>query len=69
MHGRKELPKNQFFLGATLGFDKTNIVNFAGPSFIFKSKKDYLYSFGIGYSNAKTVSIQGGMLFKIKLKK
>jgi len=65
----KELPKNQLFLGATLGFDKTNIVNFAGPSFIFKSKKDYLYSFGIGYSNAKTVSIQGGMLFKIKLKK
>lgn len=64
-----EPPRNQVFLGASLGFDKTNIVNFAGPSVIFKSKKDHLYSLGVGYSNAKTVSIQAGVFFKIKLKK
>lgn len=65
----KELPKTQLYFGGVLGFDKVNIVNFAGPSFILKTKKDHMYSLGIGYSNNKTVSIQGGIYWKITLKK
>jgi hypothetical protein len=62
-------PRNQFFLGGVIGFDKTNIINFAGPVFLYKDKKDHIYSVGVGYSNSKTISIQGGMFFKLKLKK
>jgi hypothetical protein len=65
----KELPKNQVYFGMVLGFDKANVVNFAGPSMVLKTKKDNMYSFGVGYSNAKTVSLQGGIYWKIKLKK
>lgn len=62
-------PTNQFFIGGVAGFDKVNLVNFVGPSLLFKTKKDKMYSLGIGYSNAKTISIQGGMYWRIKLKK
>jgi hypothetical protein len=62
-------PKVMVFIGGVAGFDKVNIVNFVGPSLLIKDKKDKVYSIGIGYSNAKTVSIQGGIYWKIKLKK
>lgn len=64
----KEL-KNQLFIGGVLGFDKTNIINFAGPSLLIKNKKDNVYSIGVGYSNNKTISLQGGIYWKIRLKK
>jgi hypothetical protein len=62
-------PKTMVFIGGVAGFDKVNFVNFLGPSLMIKDKQDKLYSIGIGYSNAKTVSIQGGIYWKIKLKK
>jgi hypothetical protein len=62
-------PKVMVFIGGVAGFDKVNIVNFVGPSLLIKDKKDKVYSIGVGYSNAKTVSIQGGIYWKIKLKK
>ncbi len=65
----KELPKIQVFYGGVIGVDKINIINFAGPSLVLKDKKDRLYSLGIGYTNPKTVTLQGGMYWKIKLKK
>jgi hypothetical protein len=65
----KDPPKIQVFAGGVIGFDKVNIINFVGPSLLLKDKKDRMYSLGIGYSNAKTVSIQGGMYWKISLKK
>lgn len=65
----KEPPRNQIYYGMVLGFDKVNVVNFAGPSMILKTKKDNIYSLGIGYNNSKTVSIQGGIYWKIKFKK
>jgi len=49
----KDPPKLQFFVGGTLGFDKVNLINFAGPTFVLKDKKEHLYS----------------MLWKISLKK
>jgi hypothetical protein len=63
------VPKVQMFIGGVAGFDKVNIVNFVGPSLLLKDKKDKVYSLGVGYSNAKTLSIQGGIYWKIKLKK
>ena len=65
----KELPRNQVYVGGVMGFDKTNIINFAGPSAMLKTKTDKVYTLGVGYSNAKSVAVQGGMYWKIKLKK
>lgn len=65
----KDPPKYMFFLGGTAGFDKTNIVNFVGPTFIVKDKKDKMYSFAVGYGLNKSVSLQGGMLWNISFKK
>lgn len=64
-----EDPKIKLFVGGVLGFDKTNIINFAGPTLVLKDKQDKLYSLGVGYSNSKSLSIQGGIYWKIKLKK
>jgi hypothetical protein len=65
----KDLPKNQVYVGLTTGFNKVNLVNYAGPTFLLKTKKDKLYSLGFGYSTAGSVSLQGGVYWKIKLKK
>jgi len=65
----KELPKNQVYIGLVGGFDPKNIVNFFGPSAVLKTKTDKMYSIGVGYSGDKTVSVQGGIYWKIKLKK
>lgn len=65
----KELPKNQIYIGLVGGFDKATIINFAGPSIMLKTKTDKVYSIGVGYSASKVVSIQGGLYWKIKLKK
>jgi hypothetical protein len=65
----KDLPKTQIYIGGAAGFDKVNIVNFVGPSILLKTKQDHIYSLGVGYNNNKTVSIQGGIYWKIKLRK
>jgi len=59
----------EFYLGGVIGFDKKDIINFAGPSALLKDKQDRVYTLGIGYNNAKTLSIQGGMYWRIKFKK
>jgi len=63
----KDPPKTQIYIGGVAGFDKVNIVNFVGPSILLKTKQDHIYSLGVGYSNSKIVSIQGGIYWKIKL--
>jgi len=65
----KELPRTQLYIGAVMGFDKVNVVNYAGPAILLKTKQDHIYSLGVGYSIAKGVSIQGGLYWKIKLRK
>jgi hypothetical protein len=65
----KNPKKIQLFVGGVVGFDKNNIVNFAGPSVLLKDKKDHVYTLGVGYNNTKTVAIQGGMYWLIKLNK
>ena len=65
----KELPVNQLYIGAVAGFDRVNIVNYVGPTLVLKTKKDKLYSLGVGYGTNKQITIQGGIFWKIKLKK
>lgn len=65
----KEPPKTQVYIGLVAGFDRPNIINFAGPSLILKTKQDRMYSLGIGYSGSNAVSVQGGLYWKIKLTK
>lgn len=61
--------ENQFFIGGVAGLDKVNVVNFVGPSFILKTKQDRVFTIGVGYSNAKTISFQLGTHWPIKFKK
>ena len=65
----KEPATNQLYIGGTVGFDKANLVNFVGPTVMLKTKSDKVYSVSAGYSTNKTVVIQGGILWKIKLHK
>ena len=44
----KELPRNQVYFGGVIGFDKANIINFAGPSAMLKTKTDQVYTLGVG---------------------
>lgn len=65
----KEPNKNQLYIGMTAGFDRVKLINYVGPTMILKTKKDRLYSAGFGYSHDGRVSVQGGVYWKIKLKK
>lgn len=65
----KDLPVNQVYIGGVAGFDKTNIVNFLGPNFVLKTKKDKMFSLGFGYGLNNNISVQAGMYWKISLKK
>ena len=65
----KEPAKRQVYLGLTGGFDKENIVNYAGPSLLYKDKKDKIFGLGVGINNSKQISLQGSIYWKIKLKK
>jgi hypothetical protein len=65
----KEPPINEFYLGGVAGFDKTNIVNFLGPNLTIKTKKEKMFTFGVGYGLNRNITIQAGMLWKIKFKK
>jgi len=64
----KDLPRNQFFLGVTAGFDRTNIVNFFGPNLVLKTKEDKMYSLGIGYGLDKNISVLGGIYWNLSKK-
>jgi hypothetical protein len=65
----KDLPKNQFFIGGVMGFDKVDLVNFIGPTLLFKTKKDKIFSIGVGYGLQQRINIQGGLYWKIGKKK
>lgn len=65
----KEPSKGQLYIGGVINVDKINLLNYVGPSLLYKTKNDNIYSLGIGYGINKTISIQGGTYWKIKLKK
>lgn len=65
----KEKPRNQLYIGGVAGFDKVNIVNYVGPGLLLKTKSDKIYSVGVGLGTDKQMSLQGGLFWKIKLRK
>lgn len=65
----KEKLRNQVYVGGNLGTDNTGLFNYFGPSILLKTKTDKIYNLGVGINNNKGFSIQGGMYWKIKLKK
>lgn len=65
----KELPKNQVYIGANVGFSRENVIHNFGPSLLLKTKSDKIYSLGINLNQNKAITLQGGIYWKIKLKK
>jgi hypothetical protein len=65
----KEPAKRQIYLGLVGGFDRVNILNYAGPSLLYKDKKDKIFGLGVGINNSKQISLQGSIYWKIKLRK
>ena len=65
----KEKLRNQVYVGCNLGADNTGLFNYFGPSLLLKTKTDKIYNLGVGINNNKGISVQGGMYWKIKLKK
>ena len=73
----KELPKTKVFYGFEGGFNKTDVVSHIGMGLILNTKSDKIYNLGIGVANrvvdgtngGLTPYINGGVYWKIKLKK
>ena len=61
----KELPKNQIYLGGLLGLNNQNGFTSIGPSVLMKTKKDKLFSVGVGLGLNKTIYYQGGIYIKL----
>jgi len=61
----KELPKNQFYLGGKLGLNNNTVFTSFGPSVMLKTKKDRVFSVGVGLGPNKTVQYQGGVYIKL----
>jgi hypothetical protein len=62
-------PVNQVYVGGVIGANRANGFNYFGPTFVLKTKSDNMYSLGVGLNNNLIPSIQGGIYWKIKLKK
>jgi len=69
--------RNQVFVGVDGSWSQKDWVNSMGMGFIVKTKKDHLYHIGVGVANRTTDGISGeftpylngGVYWKIKLKK
>lgn len=61
-------PVWQMYWGLTAGFDN-GLLNYVGPTLMYKTKKDDVYQLSAGYSVTKSVCIQGTLLWKIRIKK
>jgi len=65
----KEPARTQLYIGGTVGFDSKNPISFAGSTLMLKTKLDRVYTLSAGYGIDRTVIIQGGLLWKIRLRK
>ena len=65
----KELPTNQLYFGPSLGLNRNNGLNNAGIQILLKTKNDRGYSLNVGIGPKKDVVLQGGILWKISLRK
>jgi len=64
----KELPKNQLYVGGSLGIEKP-LYLMTGGNLMIKTKNDHMYGVGIGVNSQLNAYFQGTMLWKISLKK
>lgn len=62
-------PVNQLYIGGVVGVDRNTGLNYFGPKLVLKTKSDNMYSLGVGLNNNLIPSLQGGIYWKIKLKK
>jgi len=70
----KELPKTKIYYGPEGGFNHTNLVSHLGIGVLVKTKKDRVYSLGVGYSNQRvdkanstwTPYISTGIFWRVK---
>lgn len=68
----KETPRNQLYLGVSSGLNKSTFIDNISSGVILKNKRDNLYQLSLGLGNrGGTIGpfIQGGMYWKIRLKK
>ncbi len=73
----KEPKKNQLFFGLDGGFNKENVVSHIGTGILFKTKDDKIFHVGVGVANRVldgtsgtfTPYVDGGVYWKLKLKK
>ena len=73
----KELPKTKVFYGFEGGFNKQDVVSHVGMGLILNTKSDKIYQLGLGVANrvvdgtsgSLTPYINGGVYWKIRLKK
>ena len=73
----KEPKKNQLFFGLNGGFNKENVVSHIGTGVLFKTKDDKIFHVGVGVANRVldgtsgtfTPYVDGGVYWKLKLKK
>jgi hypothetical protein len=70
----KELPKTKIYYGPEGGFNHTNLVSHLGIGVLVKTKKDIVYSLGVGYSNQRvdktnltwTPYVSTGIFWRVK---
>jgi hypothetical protein len=73
----KEPKKNQLFFGFNGGVNKENVVSHIGTGVLFKTKNDKIFHVGVGVANRVldgtsgtfTPYVDGGVYWKLKLKK
>ena len=61
----KELPKNQIYLGGQLGLNNQTGFTSIGPSVLIKTKKDKIFSVGVGLGLNNKIYYQGGIYIKL----
>lgn len=61
-------PKTQLYIGIEAGGSKINPINYFGPALVLKTKKDQMYSAGLGYTVDQGFGVKAGILWKIKIK-
>jgi hypothetical protein len=61
----KELPKNQFYLGSELGLNNQTVFTSFSPSLLLKTKKDRIFSIGVGLGPNQSIQCQGGVYIKL----
>lgn len=61
-------PRNQVYIGGNLGVQKPDNL-LAGAGLVLKTKRDKMFSLGVGYNSNLNLFITGGMYWKISLRK